>query len=270
MDPGAAAGAAERSSVTGLVDLEEYDPAGSDSSSDAVVVAEAIGIGEMVSYYSTTHRRWVPAVVVGYHFVDGALKSYNLNIQRHAHPSRIREGPMPDEPPTTGLLEGASSAEVADASAAALESVPSEAPDISGQDEALSAVAFSDSVESDSDIDGPLDAGSIASTEAPGVVGHGRRAPRPARRYPQGCPCDCQRAPAGTLGPRSRRARRCCCPMCGHRRVERGHGCHVRMEVGREFRGVVICTNCRDFCLDFLRWGDVWYDHGQPWPYRNP
>ena len=60
--------------------------------------------------------------------------------------------------------------------------------------------------------------------------------------------------------PSSLHARRCCCPMCGHRSVETGEGCHNRVEVPRGFGGLIICSRCADFCMSFLRWGDILYD----------
>ena len=60
--------------------------------------------------------------------------------------------------------------------------------------------------------------------------------------------------------PSSLHARRCCCPMCGHRSVETGEGCHNRVEVPRGFSGLIICSRCADFCMSFLRWGDILYD----------
>ena len=333
-------------------DLSEPSPSFL-GSLDAVVVAEAIGIGEMVSYYSTTHGGWIPAHVVGHNFIDGVLKSYDLNIKKRAFPYRIDVGdgrlalsaPPPEstaatsssdspliagsaavadvghlnpvamagEPPShdgpdsrepavhdaTAMLEVgqpalsmppqegtaaasssdspliAGSAAVADVGHLNPVAVAGEPLSHDGPDDALSAVSWSESAESVVDIGPHFDTDSIASTEAPGVrlhhVRHGRRAPQPTRRFPPPCHCSCASTPAQALGPRSRLTRRCNCPMCGHRSVEQGHGCHIRMEIPLDFTGLVICPHCDDFCMAFLRWGDIFYANGAVWPQcRDP
>ena len=262
--------------------LAEHEPPGNLGSLVSAGVAEAIGIGENVSYYSTTHGKWLPAVVVGHNFFEGVLESYDLDIKRRALASRIAMGPVVHDlsrssqectAPAAGIPPSSGSAEVADNILLHTVPEPGEPPSCDGPDEALSAVSFSDSVESEVDIGVQNDAPSIASTEAPGVPthqgGHGRRAPRPARPFPPPCRCDCHNAPRESLGPHRRRMRRCSCPMCGHRSVEQGNGCHMRLEVPRHFHGLVICPRCRNFCMTFLRWGDAFYDHGGVWPDRN-
>ena len=324
-------------------------------SMEAVVVAEAIGIGEMVSYYSPTHNAWLPAIVLGYNFIDGVLVSYDLDIKHHALAGKIERRdltalrgvgqsalPLPPQEGTapassSGLQLIAGSAEVADVdhsipftvareppssdgpisrepavhdtpamlvvgqpalsmpphegtaavsssdtppnagSAAVADvghlnpvAVAGEPPSHDGPDDAVSAVTFSDLAESVVDIGPHFDAASITSTAAPEVptdrVGHGRRAPRPPRQYGPPCRCGCHSTRAEGLGPRSTLARRCSCPMCGHRSVEQGHGCHNRVEIPVDFTGVVLCPRCCHFCMAFLRWGDAFYDSGGQWP----
>ena len=169
-----------------------------------------------------------------------------------------------DTPPNAG------SAAIADVGHLNPVAMAGEPPSHDGPDDAVSAVTFSDLAESVVDIGPHFDAASITSTAAPEVptdqVGHGRRAPRPARRYGPPCRCNCHWTSNEGLGPRSRLARRCCCPMCGHRSVEHGQGCHVRLEIPLDFTGLILCPRCRHFCMAFLRWGDAFYDSGGQWP----
>ena len=241
---------------------------------ERVPLAEAIDLGEPVSYYSTTHRAWLPAHITGHNYWDGMLWSYDLNIKRYALVSRVTADPVASQAAssshTPSILQPAAAAAVDPFEPVV---APGEPSAIDGAEDAVSAVSDSDSPESEVDLGTPVDAPSVASTAAPGQpigrVGHGRRAPRPARRFAPPCGCDCHGAPNHRLGPRGGHTRRCCCPMCGHRSVERGHGCHVRVPVDRNFNGCVICLRCRNFCLGLLRWGDDYYDRGAPSPTRS-
>ena len=174
-------------------------------------------------------------------------------------------------PPTSG------SAEVPEGGAV-VESLEPAAAELPEQpDDALSAVLESEPNESEVDVWTQIDALSVVSTAAPDAllddVGHGRRAPRARRLYPPPCYCDCHDAPHRDLFPPESagpHVRRCQCPMCGHRSVEGGQGCHIRVGVAPRSRGLVLCTNCTPFCLRFLRWGDVFYDNGGVWPGGRP
>ena len=120
----------------------------------------------------------------------------------------------------------------------------------------------------------PEDAPSSASTRAPGDPAprepHGHPAPRPGRELhrrarnsddpdywaPCNCPCRDTLRSNGWLGI----GRRCACPMCGHRSIDDGHGCHFRVSGSRHVRGSVLCGNCEPFCLRVLRWADRHYE----------
>ena len=235
-----------------------------------------ISIGERVSYYSETHGAWLDTTVTGHNFVDGRLQSYDLAIKRHAQVSRVRrcadvaevatpaDGGIPEALPAAGSSEmprtsgspegpeGGAVHESLEPDAAELLEEPDEEPD-----DALSAVLGSEQNESEVDIGTQNDAPSVVSTAIPDDildnVRHGRRVPRAARLYPPPCYCDCQEAHPREYGPRGPHVRRCQCPMCGHRSVEEGQECHIRVAVDPRFRGLVICTQCSSFCLRFLR-----------------
>ena len=124
----------------------------------------------------------------------------------------------------------------------------------------------------------PEDAPSSASTRAPGDPAprepHGHPAPRPGRELhgrarnsddpdywaPCNCPCRDTLRSHGWLGPREPLGRRCACPMCGHRSIDEGHGCHFRVSARRHMRGSVLCGHCEPFCLRVLRWADRHYE----------
>lgn len=113
----------------------------------------------------------------------------------------------------------------------------------------------------------PEYAPSAASTQPPSEAGA-----TPRHRSPHGragalargevrwsvCNCRCTQTPASSLGPHN--GQRCSCPMCGHRSIHHGHGCHFRISVRRGARGVVLCDQCQVFCLTVLRWADHYYE----------
>ena len=202
---------------------------------------------------------------------EESVESHAAKSSEVASPA---DGGIPEAPTAAGSSEippTSGSAELPEGGIAHESLEPLEPPD-----DALSAVE-SEQNESEVDVGTQIDAPSVVSTAAPDAllvdVGHGRRAPRPQRLYPPPCYCDCQDAPHRNLFPpegAEPHVRRCQCPMCGHRSVEGGQGCHVRVGVAPRSRGLVICTNCSSFCLRFLRWGDIFYDHGGPWPVGRP
>ena len=254
---------------------------------------EPYAIGERVYYFSRTHGAWLPAVVLGLHMRDGIVETYDLDIKREASASMLLPGPMARdaEPPET-LASSSTSVDVNQPRVGTaepdepiaqtlVESEPGAQTEVQGPEEgelreedvdAVSAVSAVESIESVVEIDDRVDAISLASTQAPGLVplrGHGRQAPRRPRTFAPPCGCDCHNVPNDLLGPRSRRAQRCACPCCGHRSVEQGQGCHYRIRVARDFAGIVICPQCQDFCAAFLAWGDIFYDHGAVWEGRE-
>ena len=110
---------------------------------------------------------------------------------------------------------------------------------------------------------GPQEAPSTASTQAPGDAPPRERHGRARNRHqPQWSPCDCpcRNIPDRHLGPFEPLGQRCACPMCGHRLIHGGHGCHFRVEVTQRIQGAVLCENCRRFCIRVLRWADGHYE----------
>ena len=67
------------------------------------------------------------------------------------------------------------------------------------------------------------------------------------------CGCHCHMLRGHRLGFRRGRCRRCACPLCGHRVVDGGNGCHKRVPVGRRTPRFVLCTTCGPTCLGILR-----------------
>ena len=239
---------------------------------EARPVGAVYDIGENVSYWSTTHGVWISGRVLGYNTLGGVLQSYDLDVRLEALRCRIIPGgllgvghsPLPPGSLVAALEEsGRPEVELVEATVVP-EAATQHLAELSMEDpDALAALSGPESDESLAEVGDQFDGLSLASTQAPGIpprIGHGRWAPRAPRLFPRPCPCRCEFAPNHHLGPRSLYARRCCCPMCGHRSVETGEGCHNRVEVPRGFSGLIICSRCADFCMSFLRWGDILYD----------
>ena len=142
---------------------------------------------------------------------------------------------------------------------------------IGGRQSGVSSVAMSvvDSAEftdTDPEAVAPADAQSSVSTQDPALP----LAPRAERPTSPPCRCYCRGLPdvrADRQGARRMHGRQglwrlCDCPMCGQRGVQDGPGCRRRVDVPQRFQGIAICSECRQFCNMFLRWGDVFYWHG--------
>ena len=151
---------------------------------------------------------------------------------------------------------------------------PVDAPSAAGSEYAPSASSAPAPYAESEPAFGPEYAPSTASTEAPwdpiGAAVPKAAAPAPEARpgSPHGrarargqaqwavCNCPCINVDRGQLGPREPDGQRCSCPMCGHRSIHRGHGCHFRVPVRRDALGAVLCPYCERFCIYVLRWAD--------------
>ena len=71
------------------------------------------------------------------------------------------------------------------------------------------------------------------------------------------CGCNCRDVTWRDLGPTGRWSQRCRCPMCGHRSIEGGSGCHRRLLVWQPGCESVLCPVCATHCIEVLRKEDV-------------
>ena len=67
------------------------------------------------------------------------------------------------------------------------------------------------------------------------------------------CGCCCAGMRNRHLGPTGSQARRCVCPLCGHRAVDGGRGCHRRVRIHPRTSPYVLCRTCGHTCLAILR-----------------